>query len=280
MAGLICVAHVGLVAALSLVAKQVQVLAPLNVDLIPQGDYFVDTVEVAGPASSEPVSQPQPQPQPQPPADPATAQQTQTEAQAEPREETPPPPQPSPPAPAEAAAPAETQPAREAELEAQEKARRLEAKRRAQAEERTRQRREKRLRELRERREEARRRRREEQRRAEAGRPGGSQGHRAGVANGQAVRAARFNYGAIVAAALNRQKFYPASSRARGETGSVGVTFTVGGSGRIAGYSIYRSSGSSALDGAVRAMMARAHAPPPPGGAFHGSININFNLGG
>ncbi|MBB4200045.1 hypothetical protein CCR94_04400 [Rhodoblastus sphagnicola] len=81
-----------------------------------------------------------------------------------------------------------------------------------------------------------------------------------------------------VSAELNRHKSYPASARARGESGAVGVSFTVGGSGRIASHSIFTSSGSSALDGVVHAMMRAAHAPPPPGGAFHGSIVIRFNL--
>nr|WP_246664847.1 energy transducer TonB [Rhodoblastus acidophilus] len=107
---------------------------------------------------------------------------------------------------------------------------------------------------------------------------GGSQAHRAGVANGAPARAARANYGAIISAELNRHKSYPASARARGESGAVGVAFTVGGSGRIVGHSIVSSSGSAALDGAVHGMMRAAHAQPPPGGAFHGSIVIRFNL--
>jgi protein TonB len=120
---------------------------------------------------------------------------------------------------------------------------------------------------------------RDEARNSRSSNQGGSESHRAGAANGQSVRAARANYGALIAAELNRHKFYPPGARARGETGSVGVSFSVGGSGRIVGHSIYGSSGSSALDGAVHQMMALAHAPPPPGGSYHASIVIRFNLG-
>lgn len=105
-----------------------------------------------------------------------------------------------------------------------------------------------------------------------------SQAHRAGLRNGADMRAARLSYGALISAELNRHKFYPAAARARGDAGSVGVVFSVGGSGRIASHSIYRSSGSAALDGAIHAMMAAAHAPPPPGGSFRGSIVVNFNM--
>lgn len=106
----------------------------------------------------------------------------------------------------------------------------------------------------------------------------GSQAHRAGLADGADMRAAKLSYGALISAELNRHKFYPAAARARGDAGSVGVAFSVGGSGRIASHSIYLSSGSAALDGAVHAMMAAAHAPPPPGGYFRGSIIVNFNM--
>ena len=67
--------------------------------------------------------------------------------------------------------------------------------------------------------------------------------------------------------------------RARdGVTGSVGVAFTVGASGRVVSQSITRSSGNSALDGAARAMMSAVHTPPPPGGSFSTSTTIQFNL--
>ncbi|HUO55352.1 MAG TPA: energy transducer TonB [Rhodoblastus sp.] len=268
-----CAVHVGALVALSLSGREIQVLAPLNVDLVPQGNYFVDTVEIAGPAAE--------------PTPPQAPQESQPEPQPEQQAFAAPPPEPAaespaaapPDAPAPTARAPEPEPEAEAALEQQEK---LAARRRAEAAEEARERRLEQQREERrrklaqERREDERR---ERARHAQAVRQGGSQGHRAGVANGQAARAARASYGATIAAELNRHKYYPPAARARGETGSVGVVFSVGPSGRIVAHSISRSSGSAALDGAVHAMMARAHAPPPPGGSFRGSININFNLG-
>jgi protein TonB len=255
------VAHLALLVALGFVGQQVQVLAPLNVDLIPQGDYFVDTVAIAGEAA-EPVAPPAAI-EPVAAQDPPMAQPASSEA--------------SPPEPLPAALPPAPD-VRPEDLAAQEKERRLEVERRAEAAEKARLQRqkEKQRRERQQRRALANR---EQTRSAREASPGGSVAHRAGVANGQASRAARLNYGALIAAELNRHKYYPALARARGETGSVGAVFTVGPSGRIVAHSITRSSGSPLLDGAVHAMMARAGAPSPPGGAFRGSININFNLG-
>lgn len=268
--GLSIAAHMGLVVALSLSSRQVNVLAPINVDVIPQGDYFVDTVAVAGEAAAEAVEQRQIQPPVEKPNE--TVEETPAEQPfpqpLETKRE------------AQAAAPAPDPNARSTELEAQEKLYKLEARARAEAAEKARQR--QRQTEKQERLREKRRlllhARREEMHNARSSNPGGSEGHRAGVRDGQAASAARFNYGMIVAAELNRHKSYPASARARGDTGTVGVNFTVGGSGRVVTHSIYASSGSSALDGVVHAMMAAAHPPPPPGGVFHGRITINFNL--
>lgn len=270
--GAVIALHVGLMAAFALRAESVNVLEPLNIDLIPQGDYMVDTVAIPGAAAAEPTEQhqtQQPQPRPEPTDAPTADKAT-----------------PSPPV-ASAAAPeiAPDPRVKEAELAALEQQRalklkklraaRIEARREAQAEER----REERADEIRR----AARSRlvahRDELRNSRSSNQGGSEGHRAGAPNGQSIRAARMNYGALISAELNRHKFYPPAARARGETGSVGVSFSVGGSGRIVGHSIYSSSGSSALDGAVHSMMASAHAPTPPGGSFHGSIVIRFNLG-
>jgi protein TonB len=85
-------------------------------------------------------------------------------------------------------------------------------------------------------------------------------------------------YASLLAAEVARHKVYPAAARAAQATGSVGVTFTVGASGRVVSHSITRSSGNSALDAAVHAMMAAVHAPPPPGGVFRSSTTINFSL--
>lgn len=272
------VAHLALIVALSLGAQEVQVLAPLNIDVIPQGDYLVDTVAIPGAAAAEAVEQHQTEP-------PVEAPNETVEA---PPEQ---PPSPAPPDanPMEQAAPppALVTPdpdARTADLQAQEQAKQQqrqqeEAEAREKAAEKARERRQKEKRKrLLEKRRQILAARQAEKSEAQTTNQGGSEGHRAGVANGQALRAARFNYGMLVAAELNRHKAYPSAARARGEAGSVGVSFTIGPSGRVASHSIVRSSGSAALDGAVRAMMASAHAPPPPGGVFHGSISINFNL--
>ena len=263
-------AHVAALLALSLHARDSNILEPIDVDVIPQGNFYVDTIAIAGAAAAEAVEQHQtqaPQPKPEPSDAPAPA--------------APPPP------PAQQAlspTPSVVAPdpaARDAELAAREMQRMLGARRLREA--RAKARREAEAEERRkEMRREARRRmaaHRDEIDNARASNRGGSEGHRAGAPNGRNLRAARLNYGAVIAAELNRHKFYPPRARARGETGSVEVSFTVGGAGRIVAHSIYRSSGSSALDGAVHSMMASTHAPPPPGGSFHGSIVINFNLG-
>ena len=266
--GVVVAAHVGALVALGGYAQSVNVLESINVDLIPQGDYIVDTVAIPGVAAAEEVEQRQVQATP-----PEVPKAEAAEAAA-------------PPAPSAEAPPQLVTPdpqAKEAELAAAEKHReiqrrkrleaRAEAKRQAASEERAEERRQEIRRRARQRalsRQDAR-------DDAPASNAGGSEGHRAGVASGQASRAARMNYGAIVAAALNRHKFYPSS--AHGETGSVGVSFIVGASGRIVSHSIYRSSGNSALDGAVQSMMASTHAPPPPGGSFPGSIVIDFSHG-
>lgn len=261
LGGLSVVAHIGAVVALGIEAQQVNVLEPINVDVIPQGDYTVDTVVIAGAAASEAVEQhqmqePVPEPKPQDVAEEKPEIKPEAESKPEPQPVIAPDPK-----------------ILQAELEVKELLRKLEAKRRAEAAERLP---DKRLREKRHRWLLAHR---DEIRNARSSNQGGSEGHRAGVPNGQAVRAARLNYGAIISAELNRHKAYPAAARARREMGSVGVSFTVGGSGRIVSHSIYSSSGSSSLDGEVVAMMTAARAPPPPGGIFHGSIVVHFTLG-
>ena len=88
----------------------------------------------------------------------------------------------------------------------------------------------------------------------------------------------RGNYAGLLAAELRRHQFYPAAARSQGATGSVGVAFTVGPSGRVVRQSITQSSGSTALDGAARAMMSAVQTPPPPGGSFSTSTTIRFHL--
>jgi periplasmic protein TonB len=273
--GVVIALHLGLMAAFMLHTDSVNVLEPLNIDLIPQGDYMMDTVAIEGAAAAEPLEQHQTQ---QPQLQPAPTDAPMAD-------------EPAPSPPAAQMTPPEIAPdplAKEAELQALEQQREIKLKKlhaervHAQHEAEAEARREARIEERR--REIHRLARRlmahhDEARNSRSSNQGGSESHRAGAANGQSVRAARANYGAVISAELNRHKFYPPGARARGETGSVGVSFTVGGSGRIAGHSIFSSSGNTALDGAVHQMMASAHAPPPPGGSFHGSIVIRFNLG-
>lgn len=108
----------------------------------------------------------------------------------------------------------------------------------------------------------------------------GAAARRAGVRNGSGNASHMSNaaYAALVAAEINRHKFYPAGARASGANGSVGVTFSIGPSGAIRSHSIIRSSGNSALDAAVGQMLASSHPPPPPGGSFYGSTTIHFNF--
>jgi len=265
LTGVSFAAHFAVLSALALAPTPPAVLAPLNIDVIPQGDYVVDTVAIAG------DSTPNPAPAPAEPAEPETTQETPA---------APPPSASAPPAPALVQADPS---ARQAELAAQDKQRRLREQRRQAALEARREAAEEaaneaRLERLREKRRRAALARREAMRQESAAQGGGSEAHRAGVANGAAQHAARVNYGAIISAELNRHKTYPPTARERGEFGAVGVAFTVGGDGRIVSHSIISSSGSSALDGAVHGMMRAAHGPPPPSGSFHGSIVVRFNL--
>jgi protein TonB len=115
-----------------------------------------------------------------------------------------------------------------------------------------------------------------ERRKAQAGQQASHRGAPQGQA--QAAGMSPGAYAALLAAEVARHKVYPAAARASQATGSVGVTFTVGPSGRVVSHSITRSSGNGLLDGAVHAMMAAVHAPPPPGGVFRSSTTVNFSL--
>ena len=86
------------------------------------------------------------------------------------------------------------------------------------------------------------------------------------------------SYAVLLSAELRRHSFYPAAARAVGATGSVGVAFTVGPSGRVISQSVTRSSGNAALDSAAHAIMSAIHTPPPPGGRFSTSTNLRFNF--
>ena len=86
------------------------------------------------------------------------------------------------------------------------------------------------------------------------------------------------DYRALVAAELNRRKFYPPAARASGIEGTVVVTFSVGGGGRVSAHRIVRSSGQPVLDRAVDRMLATVSLPPPPGGVFRATVPIRFGL--
>ncbi len=107
-------------------------------------------------------------------------------------------------------------------------------------------------------------------------------------ATGQAAEAARGSAGStvsasawqgLVSARVNSNTRYPPS--AQGATGAATVSFSVDRSGRLAGASLSRSSGSSALDAEAVATVRRSSPfPPPPsglpGGRFNFSKTINF----
>ncbi len=104
---------------------------------------------------------------------------------------------------------------------------------------------------------------------------------RRGAAGGVATATggmSRNAYAGLLAAELRRHTFYPAAARAAGVTGSVGVTFTVGPSGRVISQAVTRSSGNAALDSAAHAILGAVHTPPPPGGRFSASQNLHFGL--
>lgn len=100
------------------------------------------------------------------------------------------------------------------------------------------------------------------------------------VARAEAVTGsiASATYRSIVAAELNRRKFYPPSARAAGLEGVVVMSFTIGGDGHVHGHSIVRSSGQPALDQAARQMMAAIALPPPPGGTFRATVPIQYSI--
>jgi protein TonB len=88
--------------------------------------------------------------------------------------------------------------------------------------------------------------------------------------------------GALIAH-LNRAKRYPPEARQRGEEGTVHLNFSIDRSGRVVGYRIIGSSGSSALDQEALAMIQRASPLPAPptdiGGArISLTVPVRFNI--
>ncbi|MGG5811157.1 energy transducer TonB, partial [Falsiroseomonas sp. CW058] len=72
------------------------------------------------------------------------------------------------------------------------------------------------------------------------------------------------SYLQAVAAALDRQKQYPAGARMRRATGIATLRFTLLRDGRVAGWQLLRGTGDAELDEAVEAMIRRATLPPMP----------------
>lgn len=86
-------------------------------------------------------------------------------------------------------------------------------------------------------------------------------------------------YAALVAAEIERHKYYPPAAREAGLSGTVSVAFTIGPSGTVVSHAVTRSSGAPALDAVVPSMMAATRVPPPPGGRFRGTIAVRFSVG-
>jgi protein TonB len=91
---------------------------------------------------------------------------------------------------------------------------------------------------------------------------------------------ADMNYRGMVLSHLSRHKQFPAEARSRGESGVAAVTFSLSGSGAVTSVRLARSSGSSALDREVQAMVRRASPfpPPPSRQAMSFTAPVNFNL--
>ncbi|WP_188972288.1 energy transducer TonB, partial [Neoroseomonas lacus] len=90
------------------------------------------------------------------------------------------------------------------------------------------------------------------------------------------------SYLRAVAAALERQKRYPESARARRATGVALLRFIVMRDGRVASWRIERSAGEADLDQAVEAMIQRASLPAMPadmpGDSLVIAVPIRFQL--
>lgn len=97
----------------------------------------------------------------------------------------------------------------------------------------------------------------------------------AGAPSGSVLAA----YAALVAAEIERHKYYPPAAREAGLSGTVSVAFTIGPSGTVVSHAVTRSSGAPALDAVVPSMMAATRVPPPPGGRFRGTIAVRFSVG-
>ena len=79
------------------------------------------------------------------------------------------------------------------------------------------------------------------------------------------------NWKSQLVARLERYKRYPSEAQSRGEYGVAQLAFSVDRSGGVHNARITRSSGSSLLDQATLALIARAAPLPPPPPEITGS---------
>lgn len=98
------------------------------------------------------------------------------------------------------------------------------------------------------------------------------------AANEEARRAAAASYASLVLGELRRHRHFPAAARAEGIQGVALVAFTIGPSGTVVSHAIVRSSGHAVLDASVHDMMNAMRLPPPPGGSYHQTVPIRFEL--
>jgi TonB family protein len=92
---------------------------------------------------------------------------------------------------------------------------------------------------------------------------------RSGIANGAHSGASRATFGSRMLSEIRRHQIH-----AFGQ-GSVGVAFSVGGSGAVSA-SVSRSSGDGSLDAAAARIVRSCHPGSPPDGHYSGSVTINF----
>jgi protein TonB len=88
----------------------------------------------------------------------------------------------------------------------------------------------------------------------------------------------RASYAALVVAEIQAHRYYPELAREHGEQGAVGVSFTIGPTGRVASAAVVRPSGFADLDSAAREIVRSIAPPPPPGGSFSASTTIRFHV--
>jgi len=91
------------------------------------------------------------------------------------------------------------------------------------------------------------------------------------------------NWMSQLAAALERNKRYPEEAQSRGEHGTAQLAFSIDRNGGVHHARIARSSGSSLLDSATLALVARAAPLPPPPSEVRGSqievaVPIRYNI--